>query len=176
VATTTTTAPPRQPDEADVAVLVFSQTLELALVAIYDAAITGGRLDPAHSALATLFRSHHLEHSQAIASAAGKSSKNLANKAVVRKFVSLVGAATDQNGVLLALFHAETAAAATYGQALGQLKATDSASTVASIYPVEQRHAAVLARAVGLNPADYLLPFDGDTKLALAPSSYAIEG
>ena len=175
-ATTTTTAPPRQPDEADTSILVFAQSLELAAVAAYDVALASNKLDPTPAAVAALFRSHHLEHAQAMAGAAGKAAKNMANVTILKKFGPILQAAKNQKELLTAAFLLETAAAATYGQALGQLKATDSASLVASIQPVEARHAAVLARVLGLNPADYLLSFDGGAASALAPSAYAIEG
>lgn len=175
-ATTTTTAPPRQPDEADTSILVFAQSLELAAVAAYDVALASNKLDPTPAAVAALFRSHHLEHAQAMAGAAGKAAKNMANLTILKKFGPILQAAKNQKELLTAAFLLETAAAATYGQALGQLMATDSASLVASIQPVEARHAAVLARVLGLNPADYLLSFDGGAASALAPSAYAIEG
>ena len=175
-ATTTTTAPPRQPDEADTSILVFAQSLELAAVAAYDVALASNKLDPTPAAVAALFRSHHLEHAQAMAGAAGKAAKNMANVTILKKFGPILQAAKNQKELLIAAFLLETAAAATYGQALGQLMATDSASLVASIQPVEARHAAVLARVLGLNPADYLLSFDGSAASALAPSAYAIEG
>ena len=175
-ATTTTTAPPRQPDEADTSILVFAQSLELAAVAAYDVALASNKLDPTPAAVAALFRSHHLEHAQAMAGAAGKAAKNTANVTILKKFGPILQAAKNQKELLTAAFLLETAAAATYGQALGQLKATDSASLVASIQPVEARHAAALARVLGLNPADYLLSFDGGAASALAPSAYAIEG
>ena len=172
----TTTLPPRQPDEADTSVLVFAQSLELAAVAAYDVALASNLLEPASAAVAGLLRSHHLEHAQAMAGAAGKAAKNTANKAILKKFGPVLQAAKSQADMLTAAFLLETAAAATYGQALATLKATDSASLVASIQPVEARHAAVLARVLGLNPADYLLDFDGGATSALAPSAYAIEG
>jgi Ferritin-like domain len=172
----TTTLPPRQPDEADTSVLVFAQSLELAAVAAYDVALASNLLEPGPAAVAGLFRSHHLEHAQAMAGAAGKAAKNTANKAILKKFGPVLQAAKSQADMLAAAFGLENAAAATYGQALGTLKATDSASLVASIQPVEARHATVLARVLGLNPADYLLDFDGGAKSALAPSAYAIEG
>lgn len=175
-ATTTTTAPPRQPDDADLVTLVFAQSLELAAVAAYDVALSGGRLDAAVSPVAALFRSHHLEHAQAFAGAAGKAATNKANQSIVKKFGPLLSAATSQRDVLLAAFNLENAAAATYGKALETLKATDSASTVAAIQPVEARHAAVLARVLGLNPADYLTPIGADAALALSASNYAIQG
>lgn len=175
-ATTTTSSPPRQPDEADTSILVFAQSLELAAVAAYDIALASGRLEAVPTAVAGLFRSHHLEHAQAMAGAAGKAAKNTANKAILKKFGPILDAAKTQAAMLTAAFQIETAAAATYGQALGLLKATDSASLVASIQPVEARHATVLARVLGLNPADYLLDFDGGAKNALVPSDYPLEG
>lgn len=173
---TTTTAPPRQPDDADLSILVFAQSLELTAVAAYDAALNSNLLQPGPSEVAKLFRSHHLEHAQAMAGAAGKAAKNMANKALLAKFGPILQAAKDQNAVLDAAFQIENAAAATYGQALALLKATDSAALVASIQPVEARHAAVLGRVLRKNPNDYLPAFDGSAANALKFSDYAIGG
>jgi hypothetical protein len=175
-ATTTTTAPPRQPDDADLVILAFAQSLELAAVAAYDIALSGGKLDATVSPVAALFRSHHLEHAQAMAGAAGKAARNKANQAIVKKFGPTFGSAKSQGEVLLAAFNLENAAAATYERALESLKATDSAATVAAIAPVEARHATVLARVLGMNPVDYLVPIGGGSALALSASNYAIEG
>jgi hypothetical protein len=175
-ATTTTTAPPRQPDDADLAQLAFIQSVELAAVNVYSAAITSGKIDAKLSPAVTLFKSHHVEHAQALAGSAGKAARNVANKAVMKKFSGMIQQAASQNDVLAVLVQLESALAATHGQLIATLKATDSAATVASIHPTEHRHVAVLARTLGMNPVDYLLGFDADSKLALTPAAYAIEG
>ena len=53
------------------------------------------------------------------------------------------------------LFELETAAATTYTAGLGEIIGTDPAAIVASIQPIEARHAAVLGEALDLRSTSW---------------------
>ena len=75
-------------------------------------------------------------------------------------------------------FDLENAAAATYGLALGALVGTNAAALVASIQPIEARHAVVLGDVLG-KPLNVQVPEfqPSDTKGgAIDPASYPLEG
>jgi rubrerythrin len=170
----TTTAPPRRPQGDDVALLAFAQSLELAAVAVY--ALAAPKLTDATIAkVAATFAQHHKEHASALNGLAAKAAPGVANAALVKKFTQALAAAKDQAAALKVAFDVENAAAATYQAALGTLVGIDGAALVASIQPIESRHAVVLGQVLGLNMADYL-PTVQATSDALDASAYPIEG
>jgi rubrerythrin len=173
-AATTTTLPPKKPQTDDVAILAFAQSVELAAVAVYGLAAPKIS-DSAVAAVAAAFAQHHREHAGALNGLVSKSAPGKANAALVAKFTKLVSTASTSNDVLKIAFDLENAAAATYEAALGKLVGTDGAALVASILPIESRHAVVLGQVLNLNLADYApsVQDDGD---ALTSSSYPIEG
>ena len=71
------------------------------------------------------------------------------------------------------LFDLETAAASAYVAVLGQLVGTNGAQVVASIQPIEARHAVVLGQALDLG-LDELSPAFEDPSKAPSPSQYPI--
>jgi len=171
---TTTTAPPRRPQGDDLALLAFAQSLELAAVAVYTLAAPK-LTDATVAKVAATFAQHHKEHASALNGLAAKAAPGVPNAALVKKFTQALAAAKDQAAALKVAFDVENAAAATYQAALGTLVGIDGAALVASIQPIESRHAVVLGQVLGLNMADYL-PTVQATSDALDASTYPIEG
>jgi Ferritin-like domain len=175
---TTTTAPPKRPQEGDFALLGWAQSLELAAVAVYDAALASGRLSAVATTVATMFARHHSDHADAIGGLAGKSALGIANPALVAEFGPKVTAASSEAAVLTIAYDLENAAAATYGLALGVLLGTNAAALVASIQPIESRHAVVLGDVLGKSLNALVPEFQASTTGggAIDPSKYPLEG
>jgi hypothetical protein len=172
--TTTTTLPPRQPDADDRALLGFIQSLELTAVAAYGIAINAKKLSDTTGGIAAIFQVHHRQHAQATGSLAGASAPNAANASLVAAFAPQFQSAAAEKDLLSLAYQVENAAAATYAAALAQITGTDPAAVLASILPIESRHAIVLGQAIGLEVRD-LSPTIENVKNAATPAQYPIE-
>ena len=175
---TTTTAPPKTPQAGDLTLLGFAQSLELAAVGVYDAALATGKLTDVPKLLAAAFKRHHTEHAEAIGGLAGKGAPGAANPGLLKLFADKVSAAKTENDVLGVAFELENAAAATYAYALGSIVGTNPASLVASIQPIEARHAVVLGEALNLTLKDFVPAFEPNAVGygALDPAKYPATG
>jgi hypothetical protein len=173
-ATSTTTTPPRRPEPADIDVLTFAQSLELAAVAAYGEIVDSGQLDEEMTNVARLFQRHHQEHADAFAGMAGSAAPNEANAAYLDELSASVADATDQTALLQVALDIENRAAAFYIAALEDLVALEPAALVASIVPIDGRHAVVLARAIGLQLEDYV-PDVQTADEAPTPADYPLD-
>jgi rubrerythrin len=162
---TTTTTPPVAPNDADLKLLAFGQSIELVLVAAYEAAIATGKLADDVKKVAEAFANHHREHAAALSAIAGKAAPGRANSSLLGAFGPQFQAAVDQNELLKLAFQVETSTSATYLGLLGELTGTRGAGLVASILPIESAHAVVLGQTLGLDQAKYLPSFE----LVVAP-------
>ncbi len=172
-ATTTTTLPPSKPQPTDLAFLSFSQSVELVAVQAYGLAISGTLLSAKVADVARAFQKHHLDHAQSFAGMAGKTATGVANQTLLATFSPKLQAAKSEADLVQLLLQVEDAAAATYTAGLALLIGTDPASLVASIQPIEARHAAVLGEALNL-PIDAYSPLLEPTAAALTPAQYPI--
>jgi hypothetical protein len=173
VPATTTTAVPKAPTDEDVVILVFAQSLELALVELYDAAISSGKLTEDVLPTVAAFREHHLQHAQAYAGLAGKAALNRPNQAFLDETMPTVEEASDQAAVLGCLFDLENAAANSYTAALAEVRGLNPATAMANILPIEARHAVVLGEALGL-PLDEYVPAFEDPEQGLDRDQFPI--
>lgn len=153
---TTTTTLPRRPEPGDIDVLTFAQSLELAAVAAYGEIVDSGQLDDEITQVARLFQRHHQGHADSFAGLAGSAAPNDANAAYLDELSGSINDATDQEGMLRVALDIENRAAAFYIGALEELVALEPAALVASIAPIDGRHAVVLAQAIGLDLNDYI--------------------
>jgi hypothetical protein len=174
VPTTTTTLPPRQPDDDDRALLGFIQSLELTAVAAYGIAIDSKKLSDTVGGIAVIFQAHHRQHAQATGSLAGPAAPNVANASLVAAFGPQFQAAAAEKDLLQLAYQVENAAAATYAAALAQITGTDPAAVLASILPIESRHAIVLGQALGIEIRD-LVPVIENVSNAATPQKFPIE-
>lgn len=173
--TTTTIAAPKLPTADDLKLLGFTLQYELAISRAYDAVIS--RLDAASLTLdaalvpvVRVFRQHHLAYGQALSALIGKTAPSGANQAILQSIIGPFqsGAAAD---FLKAAAVVENTAVATHLTSLGKLASTDAATLVASIIPIEARHATVFELAA---KSKDLIPTSGSESLSLAldPSKY----
>src|SRR4051812_8361379 len=141
---------PAPPPLDDPSIAAFAESLELAAVAAYQKAASGGVLKtPAVLAAATTFASHHQEHAAAFAGAAGSKATHKPNPKVLQLVGDQLTAARTENAVINAAFGLENTAASTYLFALGALQGRAALQLTASILPVESQHATVLGTALG---------------------------
>jgi hypothetical protein len=171
--TTTTTLPPSKPLPADIAVLSFANSVELALVAIYTQALATARLGADNAKTVTRFQNHHRDHAQSFAGMGGKAITNIANQSLVSAYTTRIQAAASEQAVLQVLLELETAAASSYTAALANIVATDPAYLVSSILPIESRHAVVYGGKLGASASSYLPSFES-TSAAITPAQYPL--
>ncbi len=152
-ASATAPEPARRPTAADTSLLVFAQSLELAVFGAYD--IVVNRLnssalkmpDDLVPVMHTL-REHHLAYVQALAALLGRAAPGVADEAVldsVRDKFS--GGASDD--ILAAATALENSATVTHGALVGQLVGIDGSALISSIMAMEARHATTLTAITG---------------------------
>jgi hypothetical protein len=167
-AATTTTAPPRQPTAADVELLAFLLTAELAASEMYGKAAAVEGLDSQAAVLYAVFEEHHRAYANNIAGRIGKAATNVANASVVDEFESdLTGPQAASRAREL-----EQALVATHLDALATLEGVDAAQLLASIVVVEAQHVAALAALEGLDADRDFDAYVNDTSDALTPDDY----
>ncbi len=155
-ATTTTTSPPLRPTDADVTLLGFAQSVELAARQLYDVALgTKGLFDEVQRAVIAAIRESHSAYAAALSGMLGREAPQTAASAVVDDLKSsFSGKLAD---VLKAAASLESTAVATHIEILGSLQGLDGAALIASILVVEARHGTVLASMNGSTNLDDLL-------------------
>ena len=128
----------------------FAAPLELAAVAAYSAALQTGTLDDAWTDLALSFQSHHQAVADTLITFLGADAEApVLEAAFAKKASDAVAAASDQNGILLALSEVEDTLAATHLFGVGKLVEKSTAKTVTQVLAVEGQQAALLAVAAG---------------------------
>jgi hypothetical protein len=163
--------PPTRPQPADLPFLAFAQSVELAIVNVYDQALGRGLLSVEIADFASDFQRHHRDHGQSFSGIGGRVTASIANQSLVTAFAARVQSATNERDVLQVLLDLETASASTYTVGLGQIVGTDPAYLVASILPIESRHAVVIGEAMNLSPSAFALAFES-TSAGLTREQY----
>ena len=175
-AVTTTTAPPKRPTDADIDVLGFIQTAEVAAFACYRTALdrtVALAIPEAEIPVLQVFGEHHQAYAQQISGMLGRKAPNAVNASVLEQF-----GAPFESGSLEELYIAaqelEDALTATNLSAMNELEGTDGAALIASILVVEAQHSTVMQALAGR--AD-LMPTVGveSTEGALAPDDFPVE-
>jgi len=169
---------------ADLAIVMFMQTIELAAVEIYQSIVGSGRLTSAAADSARQFGLHHQDHAIKFAEYAGNQALNTANRALVDQFDSLIALAEldreqAQKQLAEVAFDLESGLAATHSLAMGEFDGWEIASVSATIEPVESQHA--LAWSLVIEPdanewknniTTWIPPFQNDDG-AFLPDQYA---
>jgi hypothetical protein len=156
-----TPSPTIAPADADFA--AWAESIELALVTIYNQAMP--RLTADNVATASRFRDHHQDHAGAYATLAAAKATGKANSALIFTTAPAVQALADQPSALNYLIGLENQMAETYAYNLNLLTSTDVYSRVVTTLPIESQHAAVLGSVLGL-PVDSMFitgPFENAT-------------
>lgn len=155
---TTTTAPPRQPTGADADLLAFAQSMELAIVELYDLAL--GVLDESDErSVFAAVREAHEAYAQSIASAIGTgASPTPLSELISEQEGNFSGGSLEE--LARVAYDIEATALATHTDVIGQLEGTNPAALLASIVVTEARHCTVFATIAGETDLDVLLLSD----------------
>lgn len=135
------------PAPADLDFAAWAESLELALVTLYNETVL--KLTGENVATASRFRDHHQEHAQAYAALAGAKATGKPNNVLLFTTGGAVQALTDQPSVLNFLMGLENQMAETYAYWLTLLTTPDVYQRVVTTLPIESGHAAVLGATMG---------------------------
>lgn len=131
---------------ADLDLVRFARSAELALVAVYEQAIDAGKLKTLAKDQADLFRGHHADHATRMVDFAQDQAPTAPNGALLASLSSRVRGAGDEAAAIAALQEIEDQAAATYLWALGTAEDWQLAALLATIAPVDAQHATSWSR------------------------------
>jgi len=140
-----TTQSPVPPFDTDFA--AFAESLELALAALHDHALT--RITGDSAALLTICGSHHRSHASALAPLAGGKATGKPNGTLLFIAMPALDAAGDDTAVLAQLANLETQMAETYAFGLTLLSAPAIVEQIVTTLPVESAHSAALGATLG---------------------------
>lgn len=172
-ATTTTTAPASLSAE-EIELASFLQSVELAAVEAYGLVAAMSFVPDEVRGVVLAFQQHHRDHAQAIAGQAGKAALGLPNATLLEAVGPTLEAASDLAAVAELAASLEISAAATYLAALGEIRTADPIDLIASILPIEMRHAVVWQEAAGVAVVAGLPAFL-DAEAALTLADYPIQ-
>lgn len=164
-----------QEELSDVDIGVFAESVELAAVAAYQAAVDTGLLSEAAVEVGTMFAGHHQEHAAAFAGLVGDAATGQANQAVLDVYGPRIAEAADEAALLSIALELEEGAAATYHFGLGLIQDPNVAAAPAQILPIESAHAVVLGQVLGNDQASYLPSFQ-TSEAALSPTDFPVGG
>jgi hypothetical protein len=160
----TTTAPPKRPTDADLELLRFAQSAELAAQELYTTALAGG-FGEITTAVVTTVRDAHMAYGQALSALIGKTAPGTPLAELVE---ASTGAFTGPSaGFLAAALELENTLVTTHTELLGQLQGIDAAKLIASVIVAESHHAVVFADLGGATRVDQYL---ANETTALAPA------
>ncbi len=160
------------PTEADVELLAFAQSVELAAVELYAVSAEALAGEPVTTAqIVDVFGDHRKAYAHALSGLLGRDAGNVANAALVEQ---LRADFSDADSLVESALALEDAAVATHLQLLGELGGTDGATLVAAIVAGEARHAAALRAVAGDDPMPTAAA--ADTSAALSAADFPVEG
>lgn len=141
---TTTTLPPQRPTSADIPLLVFAESIELAARDLYGDAIAAGAKDDVVAAM----RENHRAYADVLRGVLGTNANGTRDESIYSQFADQFKVA-DAKALAGPAYELESTAVATHTELLGKLVGTNAARRVASILMVEARHCVVLADLAG---------------------------
>ncbi len=161
-----------RPTAADVELLSFAQSLELAAVELYHQAAETLGGEPALAAgVIDVIRSHHQAYADSFSGMLGRDAQNAVNQALIAEYME---AFSDPEQVLVEASALEDSLMATHLMAIGELEGTDAAELLASVVIIEARHNTALLQLTG-SPTMPELPME-TVNAALSPDDYPVEG
>ncbi|MEO6124580.1 MAG: ferritin-like domain-containing protein [Ilumatobacteraceae bacterium] len=168
-APTTTLPPVKRPTAADIALLDFAQSIELAIRDLYDVAIDAKVFDESIARDMSAIREAHEGYATSIAGMIGR---NAANKRNATLFDALSGDfAGKADAVAAAAAQLEDTAVATHISLIGELVGVDGSALIASIVVIESRNATLLRAISGVEDLAGRLAFDAQP---LTPADYPL--
>jgi hypothetical protein len=153
-------APPRRPTDADVALLDSMQGYELAARELYATARRSIDWAAADSneegwlSVIDVFLDAHEAYAASFSAMLGRKAPNARNQDLVDERGADFSA--DATSALEAMYTLEADLVATYTELIGQVEGIDPAILIASIITAEARHGTVLANMLGKSSADDL--------------------
>ena len=126
---------------ADADRALFVAGLEAAVVDVYRLALEGQSVPPELAEIVLVLAQHHDEHCTALAAVGARARSAIGRNETLYAELNQSVLGPDP---MLAIVAVEQALAATHLASLGVLESTDAAAAIASILPVEARHAVVL--------------------------------
>ncbi len=158
---------------ADLALLNFLESVELAAAEAYTQAIGRHLLNAPVTETCRNFSSHHAAHGDALAALAGgpTGDKVAPNPGVLSAVSAQIQGAGDASALLGALAGFAERVAATGQSAMEQLSSLVAAGVVSRISPVDAQQAAVLGQLASLPPSDWL-PITQSVAGAFTPAAF----
>ena len=153
-AATTTTSPPKRPSDADVTLLGFAQSVEIAASRLYEIALATTGFGDNEKAIIATFLDAHKAYAASLSGMLGRAAPQSVNPIFDELQDTFTG---DNPTVLDAAYNLESVAVATHTDILGKLQGTDGAALIASMLIVEAAHGTVLATLSGKTDLDDLL-------------------
>jgi rubrerythrin len=150
--------------QSDRDLVLLGESVELGLVACYDAMAATGKLEPAIADVGARFADHHREHAALFQAILGDESRRTPNRGMLDTFVAQIEAESEQPPLIELAYALEEAAASTCLFAVGALEDAEHAAAVATILAVESQHAVTLAGALGKDAATYLPVIETDAR------------
>ena len=148
--------------QTDADLAAFSQSVELAIAATYDALLP--LLGDAARPIVAEFRLHHTAHAAEFAHAAGEIAGAAAtpaaivpNAALLTALAPRLDAATDEPSALQLVFALENQLAETHAFSMNEVADPATVRAVATILPVEATHAAMTGALLGTSVPDLFL-------------------
>jgi hypothetical protein len=140
---------PTQPAPYDTDFAAFAESLELAMVALYNDMTL--RLSAENFATAARFRDHHQEHANAYRDLAAGKATGKPNSGILFATAPALQAVSDDRSGLSFLMGLENQMAETYAYGLTLLTAPDVYDRVVTTLPIESGHAAAFGATLQLS-------------------------
>jgi hypothetical protein len=152
--TPSTIAPPERPTDADIPLLVFSQSVEIAAYQLYNRAKDLPFSDDQRTVVEVV-RQSHLAYAQALSGLLGREADNETDEALLATMTPLF--TRDVATMLQAAYDLESTLVATNVSLIGQLVGTNGAAMLATFVTVEGRNGTVFADLMGSTDLNVLL-------------------
>jgi hypothetical protein len=169
--TTTASIPPTIP-AADVRLVNFAISLELAASQLYTDMAGTGRLSGDALNYARSWVSHHSDHATALQTVAADQATTTANAKLLANLGPQISAAKTAEALYQIAFDMESSMAATHQQLMATLANWQGAATVATLEPIEAQHAVVWGQLLDL-PTDQWMPAFQSASGAYPLTTYA---
>jgi len=152
---------------------MFLQSIEYAAADAYEQVVATGKLADDVLHVVAAFGEHHRQHGESFGGLTGGTGRGESNQSFAGELKDDIERAADQTALLRVLFDLENRLAATATASLGEIVGLDGSATMASIQPIEGRHAVVLGQTLELDPGEYLVVFQSDED-ALTVNQYPL--
>jgi hypothetical protein len=170
--TSTTVAGPPTIPPGDITLVNFMLSLELAASQLYAQMIATGKLSSASLGNARTFESHHNDHATALATLNADATVYDTNAKLMSQVGGQISAAADQDALMQIAFTLESNLAATHQWMMGTVQNWQTATTEASLEPVEAQHCVVWGEALDLDTSQWMPSFQSSTG-HYDPATYA---